>query len=809
MPTDVLTNVEDFHASVVVLDICPVCRTYIGRVRKDTKDDTIVALGGGEGSIIVRWKWSYSDNRGCFVCLGLWSAYYSGADTDTDTASQSIQVLTNTNDIGDDAFMEQLVASVREASRPYHDSNDRRYQNRYSRFKSIPTVMLPGDLVYRLALVHALTTSSTTTTATTTASRGVSLSIIVQEYVTALKQFIKSTINECCNRIESSDDNDDATTTAASYYQTEYPSCICDEELGYLTFHTIVTPTFGAMNRPTDFLWQQQSMMNCQHPHRNKRTRKERMMKQNSYYITTDDDRESNNTNHKNTTTYTEQSQGGDPRINFERRFMAQQQRKHGAKTPTMIWSIQHAMDQLVDIQTYIASLITQSESNSHLGNNKFFEHVKSMSGPDNQIVTLRLFCETTVWRRPFYIRGIYTKIHRTISQTPFFVIDDEPSVPALQVSDEPTQDLSSTNDGMETVATVSSNFAAANIPTKRRRRLGTTSVEEVITPYILEATNGVATHNNYSNRTDSIDGGGVVYGMAKFHASGREDMNVRMLLPSSYDYADDNNANDGPTGRPFVYEIYDAIRLPRIHDLQNIVSSINHLRATTTDATVNDERRQRRSYGYNPLGVDISKHISLVPSSSFKRLQEETENKIKYYECYCWCEQSIYDIIKLHQRQTPESNPKGSNDAETVLNDLLCEHVTFPIEIQQSTPIRVLHRRTNMIRPRHIHSCRIQLLLPENDDNTNSNSATCLDTGKIDPTQVTTITYQPHHFIVHLSTSAGTYVKEFIHGDLGRTVPNLSTLFGAIIDNSTGSIDYTRSCRTDILELDCTGIQS
>ena len=113
------------------------------------------------------------------------------------------------------------------------------------------------------------------------------------------------------------------------------------------------------------------------------------------------------------------------------------------------------------------------------------------------------------------------------------------------------------------------------------------------------------------------------------------------------------------------------------------------------------------------------------------------------------------------------------------------------------------------MIRPRHIHSCRIQLLLPENDDNTNSNSATCLDTGKIDPTQVTTITYQPHHFIVHLSTSAGTYVKEFIHGDLGRTVPNLSTLFGAIIDNSTGSIDYTRSCRTDILELDCTGIQS
>ena len=38
------------------------------------------------------------------------------------------------------------------------------------------------------------------------------------------------------------------------------------------------------------------------------------------------------------------------------------------------------------------------------------------------------------------------------------------------------------------------------------------------------------------------------------------------------------------------------------------------------------------------------------------------------------------------------------------------------------------------------------------------------------------------------LTTQAGTYVKEFVHGDLGRTRPNLGSLLG---------------CRADILQLD------
>lgn len=37
--------------------------------------------------------------------------------------------------------------------------------------------------------------------------------------------------------------------------------------------------------------------------------------------------------------------------------------------------------------------------------------------------------------------------------------------------------------------------------------------------------------------------------------------------------------------------------------------------------------------------------------------------------------------------------------------------------------------------------------------------------------------------FKLHLKTQAGTYVKEFIHGDFGRTKPNLGDLIGMEVD--------------------------
>lgn len=115
-------------------------------------------------------------------------------------------------------------------------------------------------------------------------------------------------------------------------------------------------------------------------------------------------------------------------------------------------------------------------------------------------------------------------------------------------------------------------------------------------------------------------------------------------------------------------------------------------------------------------------------------------KEKTKYYGCLCWS--------------------KAQLPAEEELATLL--QASFPIEVNQRTPIRVLHRRSNMIRTRKVLTCQAERI----DD---------------------------HYFRLHLSTEAGTYVKEFVHGDLGRTKPSISTLLG---------------CPTDILELDCEGME-
>jgi tRNA pseudouridine synthase 10 len=119
---------------------------------------------------------------------------------------------------------------------------------------------------------------------------------------------------------------------------------------------------------------------------------------------------------------------------------------------------------------------------------------------------------------------------------------------------------------------------------------------------------------------------------------------------------------------------------------------------------------------------------------------QAETEHKVKYMAAL------------LERRSTPDSD-----------DELNTRMGKFPLEIQQPTPIRVLHRRPNMIRIRHVLTSKARRI----DD---------------------------HYFRLHISTDAGTYVKEYVRGDLGRTVPNVSTLLG---------------CKSDILELDCEGIQA
>jgi tRNA pseudouridine(54/55) synthase len=70
------------------------------------------------------------------------------------------------------------------------------------------------------------------------------------------------------------------------------------------------------------------------------------------------------------------------------------------------------------------------------------------------------------------------------------------------------------------------------------------------------------------------------------------------------------------------------------------------------------------------------------------------------------------------------------------------------PLALAQRTPIRVLHRRSLLTRKKAIFG------------------GAALRLGD-------------HFFLLHVTTSAGTYVKEFVHGDFGRTQPCLGVVLG------------------------------
>jgi tRNA pseudouridine(54/55) synthase len=185
-----------------------------------------------------------------------------------------------------------------------------------------------------------------------------------------------------------------------------------------------------------------------------------------------------------------------------------------------------------------------------------------------------------------------------------------------------------------------------------------------------------------------------------KFHSAGREDIDVRML----------------GKGRPFILELLDAKR-----------RNIPDKDIDDAEAVLNASQDM----------VKIS-CLHLSNKAMMATLHAYSENKRKTYACVVWTSRRLTaeDIEKVN----------GVKD----------------LEIQQMTPVRVLHRRTLLTRSRMIHAIKCVQL-------------------------------NPHYFIVYLDTSAGTYVKEFIHGDFGRTSPNFGSL---------------TNCTADILQLDVTELE-
>ncbi|XP_078146873.1 tRNA pseudouridine synthase Pus10 isoform X2 [Centroberyx gerrardi] len=124
---------------------------------------------------------------------------------------------------------------------------------------------------------------------------------------------------------------------------------------------------------------------------------------------------------------------------------------------------------------------------------------------------------------------------------------------------------------------------------------------------------------------------------------------------------------------------------------------------------------------------------LQIVSREAMGRMKEGEEEKTKSYTALIWTQKAI-------QREDI-----------TFIDDIK------DLTVDQKTPLRVLHRRALAVRQRVIHSMNTRFL-------------------------------DPHHFYLGLKTQAGTYIKEFVHGDFGRTKPNLCELL---------------KTDTDILELD------
>jgi hypothetical protein len=181
------------------------------------------------------------------------------------------------------------------------------------------------------------------------------------------------------------------------------------------------------------------------------------------------------------------------------------------------------------------------------------------------------------------------------------------------------------------------------------------------------------------------------------FSASGREDMDVRML----------------GNGRTFVLQLGDAHCLHPLLDK----TLLSDFFVETGDVRVQGGLRH-------------------VDRGVLDWLHWSTEQHLKVYRCVVWSGEVF--------------PPTTESILASVKN----------LKVFQKTPMRVLHRRSDNVREKYIHSISMEIL-------------------------------NPHFGIVTLHASAGAYIKEFIHGDLGRTKPSFS------------DVVFGKQTKCDILQLD------
>ncbi|CAH2101625.1 unnamed protein product [Euphydryas editha] len=176
--------------------------------------------------------------------------------------------------------------------------------------------------------------------------------------------------------------------------------------------------------------------------------------------------------------------------------------------------------------------------------------------------------------------------------------------------------------------------------------------------------------------------------------------------------------------GRPFAVEITDPTRQLTDEELKEACKEISN------------------------SGQVIVKRIVPITREDLIQLKNGEETKSKTYEALCIkLSHSKYDTDHTSPvRVTPEDIDR--------INSYTNTDTDVRIAITQKTPIRVLHRRPLLTRNREILELTAELV-PE----------------------------RPQLFVVRARTAAGTYVKEWVHGELRRSAPALRDVLAARAD--------------------------
>lgn len=158
--------------------------------------------------------------------------------------------------------------------------------------------------------------------------------------------------------------------------------------------------------------------------------------------------------------------------------------------------------------------------------------------------------------------------------------------------------------------------------------------------------------------------------------------------------------------------------------------------------------------------GVEVS-NLRIFTADDIKLLKHGESDKAKRYAAVCW----------LPHRPISDADIAAINSAGKVV-------------VKQWTPVRVLHRRANLERER-----------------------------VVDELYAEKIEGQEQYFVLKMRTAAGTYVKEFVHGDFKRTQPSLGDLLsleggrGGEEGGGGGGRDRVEIISLDVLGIDMEGL--